>query len=100
MSESEQRLQPCGKLGEYLHAFRQRNSWHQSPKKGFYDLGDVAALVDPSLTKWEIVSAPNVKWDMLYQPGKGRGQIVRIREINRDETFELFYHKMAVVFPP
>ncbi|MBI5388263.1 MAG: nucleoside hydrolase [Verrucomicrobia bacterium] len=99
MAESEQRLQPQGALGKYLHEFRLRNAWFQSPTKGFFDLGDIAVLLDASLAKWEIVPAPNVNWDMLYEPGQGRGRIVRIHSIARDGTFELFYRKMAVAFP-
>jgi purine nucleosidase len=100
MSESEKRLKPCGELGKYLHEFRLRNAGFQSPTKGFFDLGDTAALMDPKLTQWEVVSAPNVNWDMLYQPGKGRGRILRVHEIDRDGTFELLYRKMAAAFPP
>jgi len=45
------------------------------------------------LAKWETVPAPSVNWDMLCQPGKGRGHMVRIHDIDRDGTFELFYRK-------
>jgi inosine-uridine nucleoside N-ribohydrolase len=100
MAESEQRLKPCGELGAYLHEFRRRSPDYQSPRKGFFDLGDLAALIDPSLVKWETVPAPNVNWDMLYQPGKGRGRILRVHEIDREGTFELFYRKMAAGFTP
>jgi inosine-uridine nucleoside N-ribohydrolase len=98
MPESEQRLKPAGDLGDYLHQFRQRRPDFQAPEKGFYDLGDVAALIEPGLVRWDVVQAPNVNWDMLYQPGQGRGRIVRIYEINRDATFELFYRRMAAGF--
>ncbi len=100
MAESEQRLKPCGELGKYLHEFRLRSPGFQSPTKGFFDLGDIAALAEPGLAKWEVVSAPNVHWDMLYQPGKGRGQILRVHAIDRDGTFDLFYRKMTAAFPP
>jgi len=99
MAESEQRLKPCGELGRYLHEFRLRSQGFQSPKKGFFDLGDIAALVEPSLVKAEVVTAPNVNWDMLYQPAKGQGQILRIDNIDRDGTFGLLYRKMASTFP-
>ncbi len=100
MAESEQRLKPSGKLGEYLHEFRFSRPDFQSPTKGFYDLGDIATLVDPGLAKWEIVPAPNVNWDLLYQPGQGLGRMMRVHGIDRDKTFELFYRKMAAAFAP
>ena len=97
MTESEQRLKPCGELGKYLHEFRLRRPDFQSPKKGFFDLGDIAALIEPGLVKWEVVPAPNVNWDMLYQPGKGRDRIVRIHDIDRDGTFALLYRRLATM---
>ena len=57
MSESQQ-FASCGELGKYLHQYRYESSWYQDPKKGFYDLGDIAALVDPSLASWEVVQVP------------------------------------------
>lgn len=98
VAESELRLKPSGELGRYLHEFRFKRPDFQSLDKGFYDLGDIAALIEPKLVKWEVVPAPNVNWDMLYQPGQGRGRMVRIYEIDRDGTFELFYRRMTAVF--
>jgi len=37
------------------------------PKKGFFDLGDIATLVDPSLVKTEEVSCPEVDFDLTYR---------------------------------
>jgi inosine-uridine nucleoside N-ribohydrolase len=54
MEESQQWTE-LGALGKYLHDYRQHRPWYQNPKKGFYDLGDIAALVDPDLASWEQV---------------------------------------------
>ena len=45
MEESEQRLKPCGPLGEYLHEYRHTNPYFSRSDKGFFDLGDIAAQV-------------------------------------------------------
>jgi hypothetical protein len=49
MEESRDRIQPHGELGRYLHDFRLTKPYYQSPRKGFFDLGDVAALVPQRL---------------------------------------------------
>ncbi len=94
MEEAKARIMPYGDLGRYLHDIRLRSAGYQSPKKGLYDLGDVAALVDPSLIKYETVSAPSVNWDMLYDHKKTHGQMIRIFSIDRDRTFDLLHRKL------
>ena len=54
-----------------------------------------AALVDPSLTYSEVVAAPGVDWDMRYDRRKAYGRIVRIYQIDRDRTFQIFSQRLA-----
>ena len=49
MQESEQNVRPYGELGRYLHEYRRVRPGFMSDRKGFFDLGDVAALLDPGL---------------------------------------------------
>lgn len=95
MEESGRTLRPHGALGRYLHDIRLRAKWYQSPTKGFFDLGDIAALVNPDLSKQEVVEAPSVNWDMLYDHGRTHGKILRIHDIDRDGTFKLLSEKLA-----
>ena len=67
-----------------------KGPWYQRPNKGFYDLGDIAALVDPELASWETVRCPEVNWDLKYQFKNAKGTILRCKDINRDGTFALF----------
>jgi len=99
MEESASKIRPHGELGRYLQEIRYRRPSFQSPTKAFFDLGDVATLVDPSLIYWEIVDAPNVNWDMMYAWGEALGKILRIYQIDRDRTFELLYEKLAEKLP-
>lgn len=94
MSESEKWVQTSA-LGRYLHEFRFKGGWYQSPTKGFYDLGDIAALVDPSLGTWEVVSCPEVGWDLAYRFRDTKGRILRCADIHRDGTFALLTRKLA-----
>ncbi len=81
-------------LGRFLHEFRLESKWHQSSKKGFYDLGDIAALVEPSLATWEVVDCPEVNWDLAYQFKGTKGQILRCAAIDRDKTFALLEERL------
>ncbi len=52
MEESEAKLAPCGELGRCLHEIRLTDPAFREPTKGLFDLGDIAALLDPSLACW------------------------------------------------
>jgi hypothetical protein len=60
-----------------------------SPDKGLFDLGDIAALVDPSCVRWEKVNAPSVAQDLLYDFSMNNGEIRRIYEIDSEPVFRL-----------
>ncbi|MHB8900015.1 MAG: nucleoside hydrolase [Thermoguttaceae bacterium] len=95
MEESERELKPSGPLGTYLHQFRFKQPWYQAADKGFFDLGDIAILLDPTLGYSEVVDAPNVEWDMRYLPTSANGRMRRVYQIDRDRTFELFHRRLA-----
>ncbi len=47
-TRAARRFAPLGPLGNYLHQIRSRDPRFASPRKGFFDLGDTAAIADPS----------------------------------------------------
>jgi hypothetical protein len=49
------------------------------PTKGLFDMGDIAALVDPTCVRWEKVKAPAVNY----------GEIVRRYHIENEPAFQL-----------
>jgi purine nucleosidase len=95
MEESRRELEPSGPLGRFLHRYRYRNEWYQQPNKGFFDLGDIAILLDPGLGYSEVVHAPNVDWDMTYLPTRDNGRLRRVYQIDRDRTFAMFHERLA-----
>jgi hypothetical protein len=95
MEESERRVKPYGELGRYLHEYRHRDPWFANPRKGFYDLGDIAALVDPTLACWEETPCPAVNWDLRYQFEGTLGTILRCYHVDRDRTFGLLYDRLS-----
>jgi inosine-uridine nucleoside N-ribohydrolase len=93
MRESEQFLS-CGALGTYMHEYRYKSSYYQKPTKGFFDLGDIAALVEPSLASWEVADCPDVDWDLSYKFKGTKGSILRCYDIDRDKTYGLLHQKL------
>jgi inosine-uridine nucleoside N-ribohydrolase len=98
MEESEQHVRPYGELGRYLHEYRHVRPSFQSPRKGFFDLGDVAALVDPGLACWEVTECPEVDRDLDYQFKGTLGSILRCYHVDRDRTFGLLYEKLKAAY--
>lgn len=92
--EESQSWRELGELGRYLHDYRLRKSWYQRPNKGFFDLGDIAALIDPELASWEAVECPEVDWDLTYRFKGSKGSILRCKDIDRDGTFALLRERL------
>ena len=74
-------------------------AWYQQPTKGFFDLGDIAVLVDPELGCWEEAEAPTVEWDLDYLFEGKWGRILRCYHVDRDGTFALLYDKLKTCRP-
>ena len=87
--EFARRFGSLGVLGAYLKEIRQKNSYTRSPAKGIFDLGDIAALADPSIAPWEKVDAPAVGKDLQYDFTTNYGPIIRIYYIDPARTFDL-----------
>jgi inosine-uridine nucleoside N-ribohydrolase len=94
MDESEEHVKPYGEIGKYLHEYRYNKPGYMSPRKGFFDLGDIAALVDPEIANWQEVSCPEVGPDLSYVFSGRKGKILRCYHIDRDQTFQLLYDKL------
>ena len=94
MEESKKNVYPYGQLGKYLHEYRYTDDWFMSADKGFFDLGDIAALYNPDLACWEETNCPEVDWDLDYVFNNKYGKILRCYHIDRDRTFALLYEKL------
>lgn len=94
MEESEEKVLPYGEIGKYLHEYRYTTPWYMQSDKGFFDLGDIAALVDPEIAYWQEVSCPEVDPDMSYKFKGTKGKILRCYFIDRDKTFKLLYDEL------
>ena len=98
VEETEKKLKPCGELGEYLHEYRFTSPNFAKPTKGFFDLGDIAALLEPELACWEVTECPEVDWDLDYIFSGKLGSILRCYHVDRDRSFELLFNKMKEMY--
>lgn len=99
LAESETHVRPYGALGEYLYQYRLRRESWSGTKKGFFDLGDIAVLIDPAIGKWEELVCPTVTPYMDYNLYKTNGKILRCYGVDRDKTFQLLYDKLKETYP-
>jgi purine nucleosidase len=100
MEESEQHVMPYGEIGKYLNDYRYTNPWYMQSDKGFFDLGDIAALVDLDIALWQEVSCPEFDPDLSYKFTGKKGRILRCYHIDRDQTFQLLYDRLKSHYPP
>jgi inosine-uridine nucleoside N-ribohydrolase len=94
MEESEEFVKPYGKLGNFLYNYRLKEPSWSGTTKGYFDLGDIAALIDPDIAKWEEINCPTVTTYMDYNFYKTNGKILRCYDIDRDKAFQLLYDRL------
>jgi purine nucleosidase len=94
LEESEKYVKPYGDLGEFLYNYRLKSRSWSGTTKGYFDLGDIAALIDPDIAKWEEIICPTVTPYMDYNFYKTNGKLLRCYDIDRDKTFQLLYDKL------
>ena len=97
MEESERRVAATGPLGQFIHDIRKPSPYARGADKGMFDLGDIAALIDPSASEWEAVQAPRVSLDYLYDFKQQNGPMTRISVINREKSFALLDQSLAAI---
>lgn len=96
MEESARRIGTAGVLGKFLHDIRKPSPYASRSDKGMFDLGDIAALIDPvGTSKWEQTPAPSVCFDYLYDHSKTNGPLLRIFNIDREASFKLLDQSLA-----
>ncbi len=96
MEETEERIAPHGKLGAYLHGYREKKKWYQDEKKGFFDLGDIAVLADRGLCDSEINDVPEVDRDFTYKHTSRHGKMLRIYQIDDAAVWRLLSEKLEI----
>ena len=98
MEESEKYIEPYGEIGNYLHNYRYREEYFMRSDKGFFDLGDIAAIINPDIALWSIENCPEIDPDLTYKFTNSKGKILRCYHIGRDESFKLLYDKLKFYY--
>lgn len=94
METTRRLLAPIGQIGRFLHEYRNRAPWYAAADKGFFDLGDIAWLIDPSLCRVTEIDAPELtRWMEFRHPGSF-GRILHLGDINIEGTWRLFFDQM------
>jgi purine nucleosidase len=94
LEESEINVKPYGELGEYLYNYRLKSEDWRGNQKGFFDLGDIAVLIDPEIGKWEETFCPTVTPYMDFNFYKTNGTLLRCYDIDRNKTYQLLYKRL------
>ncbi|WP_197231802.1 nucleoside hydrolase [Novipirellula artificiosorum] len=92
--ETKSRLAPMGATGKFLHEFRDQKPEFAKATKGFFDMGDIAWLMDPSLCKMETVPAPLLRRNLGFDKDRTYGNMLRVSEIDVSRTWQLFFETL------
>lgn len=92
--DTEKHLSTSGPLGKYIHEYRNNHPQWLTLDKGFFDLGDVAWMIQPDLCTMEIVPAPAMSQHMYFDHSKANGSMLRVFNINNEGTWRLLFDRM------
>ena len=93
--ETATTVAPTGKLGLYLHEFRRRHPYFMRSDKGFFDLADIAWMMQPQTCREEVVPAPTMDHYMFFDHNKSHGLMRRVYEIETAPTWELLCRQLS-----
>ena len=87
--------EPLGQTGRFLHDFRDRKPNFASSEKGFFDMGDIAWMIDPTLCQMETVPAPMLRPHLEFDRRRHFGKMLRVMKIDVSRTWERFFQILS-----
>jgi inosine-uridine nucleoside N-ribohydrolase len=99
VADTERELAPRGRIGAYLHELRMANPFRRTMQKAFFDLGDTAWLLDPTLGRYDQTDAPELTMECTYDWTRTRGRMLRVYEIDNARTWRLLFDTLAEAYP-
>jgi inosine-uridine nucleoside N-ribohydrolase len=94
LKETTENLLPLGGMPAFLHQFRYRNTYYQSETKGFFDLGDIAWMMDSTVCTQEVVAVPHMNYLMQFDHKGDLGRMARVHTCKREPVWKLFFERM------
>ena len=97
MEMDAQYISPQGRLGHYMHEYRKVIPWAEcrTQDKGFFDLGDIAWMADPSIScSSEIIYAPTMDPFMFFNHEQSNGKMLRIFDIDNGAVWNLLFNAL------
>ena len=87
-------LAPISPLGKFLHDYRDNDIWFSSPLKGYYDIGDIALLINPGICQMEITKAPRMDQFMYFDMKQGVGKMLRVFDIENEAVWNMLFSRL------
>ena len=91
---SREVLRPLGPLGAFLHDFRDQEPWFARDDKGFFDMGDIAYLIDPGICAAEVSNVPKMDEHMFFDFTRPNGKMTRVHDIENDAAWNILFEKL------
>jgi inosine-uridine nucleoside N-ribohydrolase len=88
-------LAPINALGEFLHKYRDRDPYFSSDEKGFFDMGDIVFLIDPSTCKHEVTYAPRMDEYMFFDFSRANGKMLRVFDVDNNRSWHMLFERIG-----
>jgi inosine-uridine nucleoside N-ribohydrolase len=87
-------LAPISTLGKFLHDYRDHDSYFATNEKGFFDMGDIVFLIDPSTCKQEVTYVPRMDEYMFFDFSRSNGKMIRVFDIDNDRSWNILFERI------
>ena len=87
-------------MGRFLHQYRDKRPHFASPQKGFFDMGDIAWLIDPTLCTMATVPAPQLRRHLEFDHGNTCGSMLRVTDIDAPRAWDVFFSRLQAAEGP
>ncbi len=93
------RLGVHGAIGAYLQDLREAKPIRKTPRKAFFDLGDIAWLADQSVGAVEKIEVPELGNDTFLDWRQRHGEALRVYQLDDARVWELFFSALKHRYP-
>jgi len=90
-STTEEHVAPYGNLGKFIHNYRNNDPSWKTERKGFFDLGDVAWLIEPDICQVNVEKVMSMDHALRFNRDKDLGEMLRVHDIDCSRTWEILF---------